>query len=509
MKKTMKKCVECKEKIEDYNEQDGNVYCITCYDEKYACCEECSEIKNKNEISYKDETYICKSCFDRLYSLCDFCDEYKREENCSYDESDKVCCEDCRYDIYRCDSCGYFVHSDDTYSCDNCERIFCEDCYYNNHSECGIYDNDKTLDKIPSADTNKSDTKGYYCGIELEVLATAELNRNKDEFKCVEDGSIASGCDGDEDGYGEGCEFVSAPLQNDAFERVVKPFVTKNSARCYVNRTCGYHLHIGLKPHQIDNATFYKKVLYFGLNNELLFLQTQPRSRYGGTYSEFLNDFTCRKPKKPLDTCVKTRRTDTFLHYFYRRRTNTLTKEKYMERYGNYSKYLQSLKQTSKYSSSANRYFWINLHATSLYNTIEIRLHSGTFNYNKIKAWALLWTRIFNWLDKQKLSAIKEMKFESFEKMLKTMKINAVKVVGNETLHTHFKRRIEQHREAYEKFIKDWELDIPDDEYIARVNMISYFNEVEKAIRQWWSHYRRNSERIGVTFPIATIGDTI
>lgn len=44
---------------------------------------------------------------------------------------------------------------------------------------------------------------------------------------------------------------------------------------------------------------------------------------------------------------------------------------------------------------SKNRYSYINLAARGTHNTIEVRLHSGTTNFTKIKNWIELWSYLF------------------------------------------------------------------------------------------------------------------
>jgi len=64
------------------------------------------------------------------------------------------------------------------------------------------------------------------------------------------------------------------------------------------------------------------------------------------------------------------------------------------------SQFVPVSRRTNNYcklvASSQDRYSAINLTSYSKHRTIEIRMHSGTTNFNKIKNWIELWTKIKN-----------------------------------------------------------------------------------------------------------------
>ena len=75
----------------------------------------------------------------------------------------------------------------------------------------------------------------------------------------------------------------------------------------------------------------------------------------------------------------------------------------------------------SKYPDNSNkRYYFVNLHSIWYHNTIEIRLHSGTTNFNKIKNWILINRKFIDWLMKTEttIGDVKKLNEVKFSKIM-------------------------------------------------------------------------------------------
>lgn len=128
----------------------------------------------------------------------------------------------------------------------------------------------------------------------------------------------------------------------------------KNQAT--VDQSCGYHLHISSDRFFVK--TNINRIVFLWCAIEDVMFSTQPKSRYNNTY--------CRR--KLIDLM------DTSDWEIPTAKKNLIN---YM---GNY-----------------NRYFALNLEALRRHGTIEIRLHAGTINAEKIKMWIELMTAFFNY----------------------------------------------------------------------------------------------------------------
>lgn len=224
----------------------------------------------------------------------------------------------------------------------------------------------------------------YTFGIELEVsrgfIPVWKAYYDQLNVTCVRDGSL-------NDGNG-GAEYVTGVLTGDTGFNQVQNLCLELSKRSRVNNTCGMHLHIG-------NIDFTSQFL---VNSYILALLIEdevfsflPESRRNNRYCKRLKKFKFRVAldgsKKNLD-----------LEEDY----NTLFRYIAVEKVSNpnfeYNKSKQHpMGAKCGYNHSTPRYCWIN-YVPAMFNTrgdeksksIEIRNHSGTTNFTKVKNWTLL-----------------------------------------------------------------------------------------------------------------------
>ncbi|SHJ20860.1 Putative amidoligase enzyme [Cruoricaptor ignavus] len=204
-------------------------------------------------------------------------------------------------------------------------------------------------------------------GIELEVYGASredivrEMNRvginiqfegynhlTRDHWKIVTDSSIRGG---------NGNEIVSPVLRGtDGLEQIKKVCQALNRAKAKVNKSCGFHLHIGVNDFLPEN---FKSLCKSFVNLEGEFDKIQPVSRRGN------NNQYCRNLSSVGDN-IK------------RRIQNTGSFEGIRRLF-------------------LSRYFKLNLQSVLRYGTVEFRHHSGTTTYSKIKNWILICMRLVDY----------------------------------------------------------------------------------------------------------------
>lgn len=229
-------------------------------------------------------------------------------------------------------------------------------CFVNEGSILGLMSSSQYAQRIKVA--KKPYDKSNFVGVELEfvakvpqdilesLLVTAKLSGN---VCCVGDGSLRP----DPDHYGPGirqyCHEVTIIAKQENIKGVIErvcAVLNSEQVAAYVNNTCGMHVHLDMR-HRDPN------VCYRNLYNALPVLAAMvPKNRTngeeGGRYCA-LNE---------------------------------------------YSDFIVS-------GNRENRYRAINPEAYKKHKTLEVRLHSGTTNFNKISNWVSILTSI---VDKKEMS---------------------------------------------------------------------------------------------------------
>jgi hypothetical protein len=223
----------------------------------------------------------------------------------------------------------------------------------------------------------------YKFGIELEVSRgyIPQWKANKlYNISCVRDGSVNP-----EDGGG--CEYVTGVLTGDTGISHLQNLCLELSKRTKVNKTCGYHLHLGgfdfTKEFLINS---YRLALI--LENEIF--STLPRSRRNNPYCKKLKKFNF---KPAINNSVASKM---YIEEDYNALFKYISYEKAYNPTFEYNKSKQHpLGAKCGYNKETPRYCWIN-YVPAMFNTrgngsysIEIRSHHGTTNFNKINNWLL------------------------------------------------------------------------------------------------------------------------
>ena len=284
-------------------------------------------------------------------------------------------------DYSECDGCNEISDTDLVYLenisesrsyCSNCytEYVFtCRHCDMQNHvdgsCDCSESDEDEDEDGEPVTRILETDNQEFVpgevlklnraIGIELEMsnwksTPKGEELYRKGDFAVTTDGSIRSN--------DNGREIVTRVMKGANAEEILQTIVSSPYLR--VNSSCGYHIHIDTRDfdtRDIKNLfTTYKNIepIMFGLvspsrRGENHYCQ-RIRQIYGGSHNV---EFIAKKTKQEMD-----------------------------------KEFYKGSDKSSRYNPL--RYCWVNFHSLFRDNNIEIRLHQGTVNYQKIVEWAAL-----------------------------------------------------------------------------------------------------------------------
>jgi hypothetical protein len=239
---------------------------------------------------------------------------------------------------------------------------------------------------IKSTSYTITEGKRYTFGAEIETSSgylPGYLDKDLN-YEAVHDGSLR-----DEEGHVNGGEYVTGVLVGDSGFLQLKKLCNELTKRCGVNHRCGVHVHIGgvnfnkeFIVHLYKLCQDIQKDLYAML----------PVSRRVNEYCRELKRFDFSKLNMAdnameyqieLDGIYKS-----ILHYVAHTDRLDLSRVN--------KKNQHPLGNKCGYNHNTARYCWLNL-VPAMFNTrgngaytIEIRSHSGTLSYTKIKNWILI-----------------------------------------------------------------------------------------------------------------------
>ena len=227
-------------------------------------------------------------------------------------------------------------------------------------------------------DTMFTETYGmpYTFGVEMETCSGYLEYTTKYNLRCVEDGSI------------DAQEYVTGVLQGNKGMDELKMICEAVNRECYVDKTCGVHVHIG-------GANFNRRfsilsIMLGQMMQEQLF-RIQPKSRRKNTYCKEI-------PEKYRELRTVNKK---LFPYTYKRMLRLLSQ--YIANCsGGFDK--TNCKKSSNPNGhySSTRYKWLNLNNFSYRDrgdTIEFRQHSGSLDYNKIRKWVLFCMSFVNFVE--------------------------------------------------------------------------------------------------------------
>lgn len=367
---TVTKCMACGLETEELREDDhGCSLCEDCMkDTKH--CDDCDCIFDKTEIVIAGGRSVCEECSENNYFCCASCSEsFSHDDSCPTE--DGYVCDDCRDRHYtNCDSCGSAVResieinsgtycnscSDDMCVCSNCGSA-CEELVSTDEDDAVCPDCARTAVRVtlpPECDGGYLGTRCF--GIELEF---DEVYNNNSDWDRVYDGSLSCG----------NGEFLSGPLRGvngiDDVSRNVPRIKGK------INNHCGFHLHIDMTQNTMQEA---RNVVMTAIGMEKYIFGLVSKSRRKNRYCMSLHNRLVDLTNSPLDEWT-----------YYPGYSQTLTGDKYHDK----------------------RYEWINSHSYFFRGTLEIRLHQGTGNCDKVLRWTELWLKIADWAVKQEPNFIR------------------------------------------------------------------------------------------------------
>ena len=229
-------CYECEKEYEgDYClYDDGEKYCITCFNELFFCCNSCNNFCDREEaIVTTDGCEICESCYNEYFASCESCGEID-------------CIDDLMYDDYS-------------------YNYYCSHCYHNICQEMGLHNYNYSPDNIIFYSNNESRKDNLHIGIELEIqggdrysFCQEFMNEYDDDkfFYLKSDGSLDT----------SGVEIVSQPMTynyimntshwEDVFKIMNSNYMDNISG-------CGLHFHLDKEYLTDDNI----KVIDYIVNN--------------------------------------------------------------------------------------------------------------------------------------------------------------------------------------------------------------------------------------------------
>ncbi len=264
------------------------------------------------------------------------------------------------------------------------------EAFKNKFSKCT---DKKVLTKIGNVSPSYLLTEGlkYTFGVELEVsrgFIPAYMSYDFN-ISCVRDGSLNGG-----EG---GAEYVTGILTGDTGFNHLQEICGELSKRSKVDNSCGIHVHLG-----IPGKTGFSKQLLINSYRLYCFLENEvfamlPKSRRKNDYC---------KPLKKMKFRQALNKESIELDEDYNDLMAYMTNNKIKSCDGNHNKRTNH-PQGSKcgYDKSTPRYCWVN-YVPAMFDTrgnqsysIEIRNHSGSTNFTKIKNWVLIQMAILAFAD--------------------------------------------------------------------------------------------------------------
>lgn len=261
----------------------------------------------------------------------------------------------------------------------------------------------------------------YTFGVEIETcLGRLEPEDYKDlNVKAVHDGSLR-----DAAGNTPGGEYVTGVLIGDSGLVQLNELCRALAMKCKVNNQCGVHIHAGGMNWNKEDIC-YSYILAEQLEDELFGIL--PKSRRNNSYCRRLTQLTLgylpelrnSKSSGEYDILIDKIYDIVFreVTYIKGKGENSLSFHSTQE--GEEEEFISN-KQSNRnlnhprgskcgYDKNAQRYCWLNF-VTLLYNTkgiagantLEIRNHSATMNFNKIKNWIRIFFAIIRFVEMNK-----------------------------------------------------------------------------------------------------------
>jgi hypothetical protein len=360
-------------------------------DKNYSCysCQGMNNGEPAGVYLADDDKPLCQRCIDNKYYCCDECSEYN-----DYSITRRGCngtlryCENCWDDIFfSCDNCGSTYNRDDAHTCCD-DDIRCGECCYEcNPQEENSVDISDYYREYSTEKTNCTRGKRMFAfEVECNFKNTTSVNNIYDDTKLLDlgiehDGSLGS----------RGVELITPVLAGTKGLNYLKHFCKQLKENEFsVDSACGLHIHIDGKDFKGNNDVSLqnlKKLALFYLEFENVVMSFIPESRRKNRYCLPISEsFTTKQILNCYDL-------ESFETLWYKE-TDKSRKEH---------------RKSKKYDDT--RYAGINFHSLLANGHLEIRYHTGTVNYEKMMNWAKLHICIMNSIKELSNDIIKNGKY--------------------------------------------------------------------------------------------------
>lgn len=377
------------------NNREGADFCGECYNERYTSCTACSgEVAIGYDYWSNDSAGpFCEGCYMSAFAHCNGC-----ASECEVDElrDSPIAGDRARYcsgcftaRFTACAGCGRSMLFDDVAYTDEYDG----DAYCSGCAPCDEDDDEAEWEMGRRVEGLTFDNIGSErrFGVELEISGCKRHGglRGKTPFGAKYDGSLSSGK-----------EFVSPVLQGDEGLNAVANLCAYGRDNDWtVDSSCGYHVHIDCS--NLNDAQLAAVAVGYAATADV-WARFVSKKRAGNTYCD-------RLPYTAEDIR------------------------------GRGFRYVLDMTQ--------DRYHWLNWQAYSRHQTVEIRLHSGTTNYEKIANWVKIHTRFVD-----RLAAMPERDvYELFEGKDTSAKFDAMmELIDDADLRAYYERRAAKHKQPFQ-----------------------------------------------------------
>ena len=434
-------------------------------EEKQIVCSECDKVFDEDDLKRIKETTteykdLCIECYENKVVICNNCNEEVWGDDSYRGVDGNLYCEDCFNDTFaRCEGCGGLFYCDDLHY-DDVAGYHCDNCWEDNESSCSD-DDEIEIVKIHSGSfkTNKSKR---FVGIEFEVeggyFNRIDFEDNVKDSICVaEDGSLSNGC-----------EVKTLPMNGDLLFDKIKSVTKQISEKGgYIATSCGLHVHFDVSDFQKKDL---RKLFFVYKLFEEHFYSMVSGSRRENNY--------CKRLPFEIDRCLSA---PTFKHYWYNYDWNTNLEECSYENCGE-----------NRWHNT--RYFWVNLNSAYMSrNTMEIRLHQGSLDAEKVIKWIRIHLAIIEWCKNADLKRVIA---------LRSGMSNFMNIIHDNDLKTYIRQRRKKFKYAKPRKIVNIKAILDEDTIVnKRTNdsVSNFFDTTWKDFKEFLE-IRNNWKRIGKNY---------
>lgn len=338
--------------------------------EEFFVCDECnSKTQIADRVHLPNGSTICQDCYSDSYTECRHCGEILLSDDATYiSTQSEYVCESCyeRRDYFTCDACGEILQGN-RYHSDG----YCDDCYENGEEE--NEENNRCIGGNRNYDrSDKLVTLGIRAfSCEIECYPNPE-KRGQSVTTVLDtiDKGIGMSNDGSLNSYGK--EFQTPKLSGKKGEKVLRGLCKAlNDNNFFVDRSCGLHIHLDTEDFK-GNTEKIKRLMLFYIAFESVIYSFLPYSRRVNRFCMPLSKFY--HENEIYNVCSLSE----LEQIWYREQSKTQIDNRKCDKY------------------DSTRYAGVNLHSLLSNGHIEIRHHSGTIHYTKIKNWIELHVSILN-----------------------------------------------------------------------------------------------------------------